>query len=519
MTAFTSRRTLLTLSQLLSPNRVIYRCPSCIRLGRGGSVNGSRYRSPEIRQFSQSTARHQANEEPDPDEFHGSLLDYQLSTRREDGTRIENLPPVNELPPKEHRDRAIRSKSRNEDLEQIEVGLEWSEMNIEELEESLMSSEPTETFPNDAQHEEQESQPWYLRPDGGISEDEFSSIEALLKSQDSDQPTKIHQTEITPFESAEESSSASQEPSGILPWYLREQESDTSLSPQTDIQQTQLENYPDIPTDGPPLLQPLVSRLFYDHHLRNIVLLDLRRRDPPPAWGSNTIMILATVRSERQLSSVAEATSKWLKTTAGVLPKIDGLPKRESLVIKRRRLRKKSLRKPGYLIAASRPTTWVSMYTGYQGLVLQLFTEQGREEYDLEGLWGDSRVVDAGFLDMKPRKVRPGGIEEDEPVEYTRPVSKKKPVWQKKEEKEQKKREKAQALKSAKRRWTNEEKDKARQQRMKEAARISFWESSPRDSSNARRATFGDRQQHRQLHTSGICYLYKSDFSPTVCTI
>ena len=170
----------------------------------------------------------------------------------------------------------------------------------------------------------------------------------------------------------------------MTPWYLRDQESNTSMIPKIDIQQTEFEKYPDIPHDSPPFLQPLVSRLFYDHHLQNIVLLDLRNRDPPPIWGSNTIMILANVRSERQLSSVAEATSRWLKQTVGVQPRVDGFPKRESIMIKRRRLRRKSLRKPGYLIRAPRPITWVSMFTGYQGIILQLFTEQGREEYDLK---------------------------------------------------------------------------------------------------------------------------------------
>jgi ribosomal silencing factor RsfS len=519
MTAFTSRRALLTFARLISPNPVIYRCTNCIRLGRGASVAGGRGNSLGIRQFSRGAVRYQSNEDPDPDEFEGSFLDYQLSTRKEDGRRIISEPPVEELAPKERRGRRIKSTSRDDELQQIAAGLEWSEMNIEELEDSLMNADPIESSPIEVEAEDEELQPWYLRQDGGISEEEYSSIETLFNSEDSNEPTKIHQSEIMPHESAEEAPRASQEDSDMLPWYLREQESDTSLTPRIDIEQTQLENYPDIPSDGPPLLQPLVSRLFYDHHLRNIVLLDLRRRDPPPAWGSNTIMIIATVRSERQLSSVAEATSKWLKTTAGVLPKTDGLPKRESLIIKRRRLRKKSLRKPGYLIAAPRPTTWVSMYTGYQGLVLQLFTEEGREEYDLEGLWGDSRVVDAAELDMKPRKVRPGGIEEDEPVEFNRSVSQKKPVWQKKEEKEEKKREKKMQLKSAKRRWTQEEKDQARKQRMKEAAGISFWESPRRDSSSGRRATYGDRQQRRQLHTSGTYSLDQSDFSPTVRSI
>ena len=499
MTAFTSRRTLITFVRLVSPNPVVYNCSNCLRLGRGRSVNGSRGRWPKVRQFSRSLSQWREKEDPEPDEFYGSLLDYQLSTRKKDGTRIKGEPPIEELA---HRSFRINSKSYGKELQEIEAGLEWSERNIEGLEDSLMETRPVESSILESQPEDQPFQPWYVRQ-GGISEKEYSSIETQLHSQHDHEPKKNNQSEKMQYESTEESSTALQEVSDIVPWYLREQESDTSLIPKIDILRTQLEKYPDIPSDGPPLLQPLVSRLFYDHHLQNIVLLDLRKRDPPPAWGSNTIMILATVRSERQLSSVAEATSKWLKTTAGVQPKIDGLPKRESLIIKRRRLRKKSLRKPGYLITAPRPTTWVSMYTGYRGLVLQLFTEQGREEYDLEGLWGDSSIFDVGYLDMKPRKVRPGGIEEDEPVEYNRPISQKKPAWQKKEERVQKKREKNLAMKYAKRRWTKEEKEQARQRRMKEAARISFWETPRRNFSDARGGTYGDRQQRRQLHTSG----------------
>ena len=345
-------------------------------------------------------------------------------------------------------------------------------------------------------------QPWYLRQSEDISEDEYESIDAFLNSNtETIQNLEIHQSEIM-------HESRPKDNIDMTPWYLRDQESDTSMIPRIEIQQTQFEKYPDLPYDSPPFLQPLVSRLFYDHHLQNIVLLDLRNRDPPPVWGNNTIMILANVRSERQLSGVAEATSKWLKTTVGVQPRVDGLPKRESIIIKRRRLRRKSLRKPGYLIAAPRPTTWVSMHTGYQGVILQLFTEQGREEYDLEGLWGDTRIVDAGLLDMKPRKMRPGGIEEDERIETTRPsMSQKKPLWQKNEEKERKKWEKMKEAKAAKKRWTKEEKEQARQRRLQENSRPGFWEKSPRNKPFPGRRDTIDRQQRRQFHTTGFCSL------------
>src|SRR5271170_2342783 len=179
MTAFTSRRALLTFARLVSPNPVIYRCPNCIRLGRGGSVTGGRGKSLGIREFSRRAVQYQGKiEDPDPDEFEGSFLDYQLSTRREDGRRIINEAPVEELVPKEHHGRRIQSTSRNDELEQIEAALEWSEMNIEELEDSLMDAEPIENSPIEVEAEDHEFQPWYIRQDSGISEEEYSSIEA-----------------------------------------------------------------------------------------------------------------------------------------------------------------------------------------------------------------------------------------------------------------------------------------------------------------------------------------------------
>jgi hypothetical protein len=147
------------------------------------------------------------------------------------------------------------------------------------------------------------------------------------------------------------------------------------------------------------------------------------------------------------------------------------------------------------------------MSTGYQGLVLQLFTEEGRIEYDLEGLWGDTRVVDAGVADMKPRKVRPGGIEEDEPVETSfSSVSQKKTLWQRNMEKEQKKWDKMKDAKAAKRRWTRQEKEQAKQRRAEEAA-SGFWQTPSRGRPSKMHSYSGDRQQRRQFHTTGTSLL------------
>lgn len=489
MMTFRSRRALFVFARILSAASASCRCPR----GRVPLGSISRRSGTGIRHYGQ-TSKQNESAAPDIDERHASFLDFQLSRRQEAGTGIPVGPFTAESSSVE--ESHLARKYFQKLLEQVDASLEMTELNIEELEERLLEMWPKNVSSIERRDMDKDNRPWHLREDGDISEDDYLSIEELLNSSSNphSQP-EAHKSRMI-------RDNAPEGKVDIIPWYLREQQSDTSLMSKFDIQQTHYEDYPDLPRNSPPLLQPLISRLFYDHHLLNIVLLDLRNRDPPPVWGSNTIMILATVRSERQLSSVAEATSKWLKATAGVMPRIDGLPKQESLVMKRRRLRRKSLRRPGYLIAAPRPTTWVSMYTGYQGLVLQLFTEQGRQEYDLEGLWGDTRVVDAEILDMKPRKVRPGQFDEEERVETSLPSSKvqKKSVRQKNLEKERKKWEKMKETKAAKKRWTKEEKEQARLRRMQDP---DIFNSNGNVLFNTR-ANFGNRQQRRQMHTIRI---------------
>lgn len=492
MPNFPSRRALFAFARVISASKDIYRCPKCIRIQQNDG------RRPAIRRFGISAFRHSETSNLSNSKDEGQLEDTPLLDPQTGGAKEATGSNVNEMPTRFRQKVPLSDYAFNAELEQILIGLEMAEVNISELEDALMDIEPTSTPFSKGNGLKRDFPEWYLQRDVQEEQDSMERFdertEAAIDYEQSDNIRDESQDDNT----------------DIVPWYLREQESDTSLLPQIDIQQTQLEKYPDLPFNSPPLLQPLVSRLFYDHHLQNIVLLDLRNRDPPPVWGSNTIMILATVRSERQLGGVAEATSKWLKQTAGVTPRTDGLPKRESLVIKRRRLRRKSLRKPGYLIAAPKPTTWVSMYTGYQGLVLQLFTEEGRIEYDLEGLWGDTRVVDAGVADMKPRKVRPGGIEEGEPVETSSSsVSQKKTLWQRNMEKEQKKWDKMKEAKAAKRRWTKQEKEQAKQRRAEEAA-SGFWQTPSRGRPSKMHSYSGDRQQRRQFHTTGTSLLLSS---------
>lgn len=487
MTGYPSRA-VLTTARLIQRRSIHICCPECCRLARLRPAPFTiATRLPTLRRrLHYASTVNPTMKENDFDVAKANEADLSLDNSTEKGNGLVGFEETSIVP------QTSEGSEPSGSLKQIEESLQFSELDIEELEDGLLDvdiSQSSVTVPS----EREIDQPWYMRQEGDISAEEYAEIENMLNSnRDEEQPVEAEEEDTTPTSNEEESN--------VLPWYLREQqESEYSLLPKIDLDNSKLEKYPDLPVDSPPLLQPLVSRLFYDHHLQNIILLDLRNRDPPPFWGSNTIMILATARGERHLQSVAEVTSKWLKSTLGVVPRIDGLPRKESLVIKRRRLRKKSLRKPGYMITAPKQTEWVSMYTGYQGLVLQLFTEQGRQEYDLEGLWGDSRIVDAAELDMKPRKMKLGVFEDDPEVRPKQ--TPKKSILERAAEKERRKWEKMKEQKAAKKRWTKQEKEVAKQRRAQEAVMFNMANHPLRSQG---RPKIANQQQSRQFHGRGM---------------
>ena len=290
MPTFPSRRALFAFARVISASKGNYRCPRCIRILQNDG------RRPSTRRFGLS-----AIQKSNYDEYGGHSIDFQPSGRKDDDQIIPTSSlEVNDVPSKVGQRPPLSGFALNAELEQIAKGLEMTVLGIEELEDALMGT----VSPQFAEGKglEQDFPEWYLRPDTqGESQD---SMENFGTWERKDIQAEYDQSDAL-------SDSSQQASTTMLPWYLRDQESETSILPRIDIQQTQLERYPDLPVNSPPLLQPLVSRLFYDHHLQNIVLLDLRNRDPPPVWGSNTIMILATVRSERQLAGVAEAVVDW----------------------------------------------------------------------------------------------------------------------------------------------------------------------------------------------------------------
>ena len=199
------------------------------------------------------------------------------------------------------------------------------------------------------------------------------------------------------------------------PWYLQVDMPQPASNPLLERQRI-----PELPSDPPPLLKPLLDNISIDLGLDDLTLFDLRGIDPPPALGANVVMILGTARSEKHLHVSADRFCRWLKTTYQLNPYADGLMGRGELKIRlRRKLRRARLLSK---VGASQTSTtddglrtgWIcvnigtiedgrasvkelSNQHGYVGfgseaegatVVIQMLTQEKREELDLEDLWG-----------------------------------------------------------------------------------------------------------------------------------
>ncbi|KAL9078668.1 MAG: hypothetical protein Q9157_002395 [Trypethelium eluteriae] len=200
------------------------------------------------------------------------------------------------------------------------------------------------------------------------------------------------------------------------PWYLQEQATPTS-SNQDNFLERQL--IPDLPEKSPPILQPILEHISTDLGLDDLSLLDLRNLDPPPALGSNLIMIIGTARSEKHLHVSADRHCRWLRSNYKLHPFADGLLGRNEMKLKLRRKARRS--KILQNVGASEPSEaddgirsgWVCVNIGKVEpaaspdleaekpkivgfgsgsdsvrVVVQMFTEEKRGQFDLESLWG-----------------------------------------------------------------------------------------------------------------------------------
>ncbi|MCJ1296082.1 ATPase synthesis protein 25 mitochondrial [Xylographa carneopallida] len=212
-----------------------------------------------------------------------------------------------------------------------------------------------------------------------------------------------------------------------IPWYLQVQPPPSTISPLSDRQRL-----PELPENPPALLLLILENLSNEVGLDDLTLLDIRKLDPPPALGANLIMLLGTARSEKHLHISADRFCRWLRTVHKLSPYADGLLGRNELKLKIRRKarRAKLLGSVGSTDKGNTDdgirTGWVCVnigsievdkgsgevvdyseradgFVGFGGesdgvkLVVQMLTEEKREELDLETLWG-------GFLSRQQRK-------------------------------------------------------------------------------------------------------------------
>ena len=200
------------------------------------------------------------------------------------------------------------------------------------------------------------------------------------------------------------------------PWYLQVENPQRASNPLLERQRI-----PELPSDPPPLLKPMLEHISIDLGLDDLTIFDLRKIDPPPALGANLIMILGTARSEKHLHVSADRFCGWLKGTYKLNPYADGLMGRGELKLKMRRKARRArlLSSVGSLETSVTDdglrTGWICVNVGtiedgrssktsnltqqhdYVGfgsqvegarVVIQMLTQEKREELDLEDLWG-----------------------------------------------------------------------------------------------------------------------------------
>ena len=198
------------------------------------------------------------------------------------------------------------------------------------------------------------------------------------------------------------------------PWYLQVETPAHSKSPLLERQRI-----PELPVDPPPLLQPILDHIFTDLGLDDLVIFDLRNVDPPPALGANLLMVIGTARSEKHLHVSADRFCRWLKVAHKLSPYADGLLGRGELKLKlRRKARRARLLsnvgssetgnpddgiRTGWICVnigsiedgkfarehRAHPTSYVGFEDEVAGarVVVQMLTQEKREELDLESLW------------------------------------------------------------------------------------------------------------------------------------
>lgn len=200
------------------------------------------------------------------------------------------------------------------------------------------------------------------------------------------------------------------------PWYLQ-----VETPTRVEKSLSERQKLPDLPADPPLLLKPMLEHISIDLGLDDLSLFDLRKLDPPPTLGANLLMILGTARSEKHLHVSADRFCRWLRSKHNLQPHADGLLGRGELKLKLRRKARRArlLSSVGSADKVNQDdglsTGWICVNVGIiedgQGgkqfrseddefvgfgehlegarVVIQMLTQEKREELDLEELWGN----------------------------------------------------------------------------------------------------------------------------------
>lgn len=244
-----------------------------------------------------------------------------------------------------------------------------------------------------------------------------------------------------------------------IPWYLQQTEPETPTNQETNPF-AERQRMPTLPDSPPAILEPLLKHISIDLGLDYLSVLDLRELDPPPALGSNLLMVLGSARSEKHLNISADRLCRWLRTEYKLTPYADGLLGRNELKLK---LRRKARRSRMLSAAGAAPdkgeqddgirTGWICVNVGrveggqlqkkvavenFVGfgqettgarIVVQMMTEEKRGEVDLEGLWqnilgrslrkqkGDTEAKEEARLREEANSVTAGSSGSSRPTE------------------------------------------------------------------------------------------------------
>ncbi|KAK6363421.1 ATPase synthesis protein 25 mitochondrial [Orbilia blumenaviensis] len=191
------------------------------------------------------------------------------------------------------------------------------------------------------------------------------------------------------------------------PWYLQ---SPLQPAPRRFVSPL-IEQMPELPPNSPAHLGTLLNYLIKDLSLSKIKIMDIRGLEPTPALGPNTIMILATARSERHMTIASDKCCRYMRgILEGTQIFADGLIGRGEIKLRERRERRKGKRRTAEDEEALR-VGWICVNSG-QGIVVQIMTGWKREQLNLEGLW--SRKIHTSMKRKLKDKLLAEGLSEDE---------------------------------------------------------------------------------------------------------